>query len=154
MIRHVIAFFLAVMLAGYPVLSAFSQDCNPEIEACTYPMNQGDVAPFDGVLLNDIGVAEIVAKVNSLVEECENEIKRRTEIQKLYYEKRIEILLAEQDAYAREQEIKLVTKQKEVDELVELLGDEDSNDIWWFVGGAGASAVVFGTIIAVIVAVD
>ena len=131
--KKTLCILLSFMLLFTP---AFAQ------EAAVKTVNEGEIVPFTGTLLNQEAVAEMLVKLNSSQEICQLKLKEEIAIQKSNCNFAVEKL-----KIANEFEISVYKSQndflrKQINLSVKQLEKKDVSSEWWFVGG-----FVFGALV-------
>lgn len=148
--------FLIVLL--FPFLAFARDELNPVEGGRIETLEKGEEAPFGGLLLDEMAIAQIIAEKQSLTEmlELEKQTCKRVSEAQIENEKR----LHEIDLEFEKEKNRAMTEamQTEIDGLAkemeiyqETLQDEQDDDIWWAIGGAAGGATLAGLIAAVVV---
>ena len=105
--------------------------------------SEGEQAPFSGILLDSIAGAKFIAKSKYCAEELELKIKKDFEVELANKQLAIDLLQIQYDALKDTHEQLLVQKEKEIDQLNEIIKDEiDDHSHWWFAGGIVAGVLL------------
>jgi len=108
-------------------------------------INIGAAAPFSGILLDSIAGAKFIAKSKYCAEELELKLKKDFQVQIANKQLAIDLLTTQYDTLKKTHEQLLVQKEKEIDQLNEIIKDEiDDHSEWWFAGG-----VVLGIVLSI-----
>lgn len=125
-----------VLLVTFPVL-AFADDV-PKIK----PMNQGEVAPFAGVLFNSAAVAQSVAEKEYNSEQCRLRINHMEQKEKIKCDLLVSTVKVEVDFLKQKYDSILKIKDEENNRLQKFaLERPNKNSHWWFAGGIVAGIV-------------
>lgn len=100
------------------------------------PLNQGQEAPYSGVLYNSTAIAEIIAQREALIKQREAFMKQLEEQMKANCNLQLDNLSAELDACNDKYDQIIGIKDKQIIRLEELaLEKSNSYSTWWFGGG-------------------
>ena len=125
-----------ILLVTFPVL-AFADDV-PKIK----PMNQGEVAPFAGVLFNSAAVAQSVAEKEYNSEQCRLRIDHMEQKEKAKCDLLVSTTRVEIDFLKQKYDSILKIKDEENNRLQKFaLERPNKNSHWWFAGGVVAGIV-------------
>ena len=124
--KKLLSIYLSFFLIASPVMAQ---------EAAMKSITQGEAAPFDGTLLNQAAVAEMLIKLNKTEEFCKLKLKEEREIQKTNCNLAVDKL-----KIANDFEISVYKSQndflrKQIDLSVKRLEKRSVATEWWFVGG-------------------
>ncbi len=106
-------------------------------------LGQNQCAPFEGVLLNKQAISEVLSGYDRFQYACNNVVKYELDKQAELHRYEIESLKIEHTALAKEYDLFIVQKDKEIQSLVKSLKKTSPrNKWWWFAGGTlvGAAA--------------
>jgi len=116
---------------------AFAQEA-PKIK----PMNQGELAPFPGVLFNSSAIAQSIAEKEYNFEQCRLRIGHIEEKEKIRCDLLVSTVKIEVDFLQKRYDSILKIKDDEVNRLQEIALDRpNKNSHWWFAGGVVAGIV-------------
>ena len=119
-----------VLLIVFPVL-AFA-DGTPKIK----PMNQGEIAPFPGVLFNSAAVAQSIAEKEYNDEQCRLRIGYIEQKEDAKCKLLVTTAAAEMNFLKQKYDSILKIKDEEVNRLQKFaLERPNKNSHWWFAGG-------------------
>jgi len=125
-----------LLLVTFPML-AFAQEA-PKIK----PMNQGELAPFPGVLFNSSAIAQSIAEKEYNFEQCRLRIGHIEEKEKIRCDLLVSTVKIEVDFLQKRYDSILKIKDDEVNRLQEIALDRpNKNSHWWFAGGVVAGIV-------------
>ena len=125
-----------ILLMTFPML-AYAQEA-PKIK----PMNQGEVAPFAGVLFNPSAVAQSIAEKEYNFEQCRLRIGYIEEKEKIRCDVLVSTVKIEVDFLQKRYDSILKIKDEEVNRLQKFaLERPNKNSHWWFAGGIVAGIV-------------
>ena len=99
------------------------------------PLNQGQEAPYSGVLYNTTAIAEIIAQREALIKQHAVFIKQLEEQMKANCDLQLGNLSAELDVCNDKYDYMIGIKDKQIIRLEELALDNNDHTIWWFGGG-------------------
>jgi hypothetical protein len=99
------------------------------------PLNQGQEAPYSGVLYNTTAIAEIIAQREALIKQHAVFIKQLEEQMKANCDLQLGNLSAELDVCNDKYDYMTGIKDKQIIRLEELALDNNEHTIWWFGGG-------------------
>ncbi len=124
--KKLLCIFLSISILSSPVVAQ---------EAVMKSVLQGEPVPFDGTLLNQPAVAEMLIKLNKTEEICKLKLKEERDIQKANCNLAIDKL-----KIANDFEISVYKSQndflrKQIDLSVKHLEKKSVATEWWFVGG-------------------
>jgi len=118
-------------------LMAFADDI-PKIK----PMNQGESAPFAGVLFNSAAIAQTVAEKEYNSEQCRLRIEYLEQKEKAKCDLLVTTVKVEIDFLKKKYDSILKIKDEEVNRFEKLaLEKPNKNSHWWFAGGMVAGIV-------------
>ena len=125
-----------VLLMTFPML-VFAQE-TPKIK----PMNQGEIAPFAGVLFNSAAVAQSIAEKEYNFEQCRLRIGHIEEKEKIRCDLLVSTVKVEVGFLQKKYDSILKIKDEEVNRLQKIaLERPNKNSHWWFAGGIVAGIV-------------
>ena len=125
-----------ILLAAFPVL-VFADDL-PKIK----PMNQGEVAPFAGVLFNSAAVAQSVAEKEYNSEQCRLRIEHVEQKEGAKCKLLVTTATVEMDFLTKKYDSILKIKNEEINRFEKLVLEKpNKNSHWWFAGGMVAGIV-------------
>ena len=100
------------------------------------PLNEGDIAPFTGVLYNPTAVAETIAQRELLIQQHELNLSVLKERLDAECNLKIFNLQAELDAFRFKYDSMTETKDDEINKLHSIiLKQTNDHSHWWFAGG-------------------
>lgn len=104
-------------------------------------VGQEEPAPFEGVLFNKRGIAELLVLPLEYRLECDLEVEYRIDVQATEFQLERQNFQIRLDALAQEYDLRVDQKDIEITALQEaLLAQAPNNKWWWFVGGIAAGA--------------
>ena len=125
-----------ILLMTFPVL-VFADE-TPKIK----PMNQGEVAPFAGVLFNPSAVAQSIAEKEYNAEQCRLRVGHVEQKEKIKCDLLVSTVKVEVDFLQKKYDSILKIKDEEVNRLQKFaLERPNKNSHWWFAGGVIAGIV-------------
>ena len=125
-----------ILLVTFPTL-AFADD-TPKIK----PMNQGETAPFAGVLFNSAAVAQSIAEREYNAEQCRLRIGHIEQKEKIKCDLLVTTVKVEIDFLQKKYDSILKIKDEEANRLQKFaLERPNKNSHWWFAGGIVAGIV-------------
>ena len=125
-----------VLLMTFPML-VFAQE-TPKIK----PMNQGEIAPFAGVLFNSAAVAQSIAEKEYNFEQCRLRIGHIEEKEKIRCDLLVSTVKVEINFLQQKYDSILKIKDDEVNRLQKFaLERPNKNSHWWFAGGVVAGII-------------
>ena len=141
MFKKIFTIFIALCFICTTTKAA-AQDLENEAGKVT-AINEGEQAPFSGILLDSIAGAKFIAKSKYCAEELELKIKKDFEVELTNKQLAIDLLQTQYDTLKNTHEQLLVQKEKEIDQLNEIIKDEiDDHSHWWFAGGIVAGVLL------------
>ena len=99
------------------------------------PLNQGQEAPYSGVLYNTTAIAEIIAQREALIKQHAVFMKQLEEQMKANCDLQLNNLSAELDICNDKYDHMIGIKDKQIIRLEELALGNNDHTIWWFGGG-------------------
>jgi len=119
-------------------------------------VNQNDVAPFGGYLLNVESVANIVVKHESLVEAADLALTKQRELDLALLIVETQKLKIEMGAELKKKDVLLDGKESEVKRLITINKDlqDDRSDFWGdflLVTGSAGGGIIVGIVIGLVV---
>ena len=124
-----------LLLVTFPVLSFADA---PKIK----PMNQGEIAPFPGVLFNSEAVAQSIAEKEYNSEQCRLRTAHLEQKEKIKCDLLVSTVKVEVDFLQKKYDSILKIKDEEVNRLQKLaLERPNKNSHWWFAGGIAAGII-------------
>ena len=125
-----------VLLITFPIL-VFADE-TPKIK----PMNQGEIAPFPGVLFNSSAVAQSIAEKEYNDEQCRLRIGYVEQKEDAKCRLLVTTTAVEIDFLKKKYDSILKIKDEEVNRLQKIaLEKPNKNSHWWFAGGVIAGIV-------------
>jgi hypothetical protein len=130
-----------ILFMTFPIL-VFADE-TPKIK----PMNQGEIAPFSGVLFNSTAVAQSIAEKEYNTEQCRLRTAHIEQKEKVKCNLLVSTVKVEVDFLQQKYGSILKIKDEEVNRLQKFaLERPNKNSHWWFAGG-----VVVGIITSVVI---
>ena len=125
-----------VLLITFPLL-VFAQE-TPKIK----PMNQGEIAPFPGVLFNSAAVAQSIAEKEYNAAQCRLRTAHIEQKEEIRCDLLVSTVKVEVDFLKQKYDSILKIKDEEVNRLQKFaLERPNKNSHWWFAGGVVAGIV-------------
>jgi len=125
-----------ILLMTFPIL-VFAQEA-PKIK----PMNQGEVAPFPGVLFNSTAVAQSIAEKEYNADQCRLRTAHIEQREKIKCDLLVSTVKVEVDFLQQKYNSILKIKDEEINRLQKFaLERPNKNSHWWFAGGVVAGIV-------------
>ena len=107
------------------------------------PLNEGDTAPFSGVLYNEVAVAEIIAQREFLLDQHKLNLSILEDRLNAECNLKIENLQADLDVLKFKYDSMIVIKDQEIYKLQNIVIQQPNrNSHWWLTGGI-LSGVLF-----------
>lgn len=107
------------------------------------PLLKGQKAPFNGVLFNDLAVAQSIADKEYSGEQCRLYSKYIEDREKAKCDLFIKNIQADFDALEKKYNSVVEIKSQEIERLQEIaLSKPNSNSHWWFVGGILSGVII------------
>jgi len=104
-------------------------------------VGQDEPAPFEGVLFNKRGIAELLVLPLEYRLDCDLEVEYQLDVQATEFHLERQNFQIRLDALAKEYDLRIEQKDIEIAALQEaLLAQAPNNKWWWFVGGVAAGA--------------
>jgi len=111
---------------------AFADDLSPKITS----IKQGQIAPFDGVLLNTPAAAKVFVQKDFSLEECQLKIDFEVEKEKDRLEEALDHLNNSRNFEQKRYELLIGQKDEENKKLLEEITQEHTDySLYWFAGG-------------------
>ena len=102
-------------------------------------LGQNEPAPFEGVLFNKRGIAELLILPEEYRMNCDLEIEYQIDVQATEFHLERQNFQIRLDALTREYDLRIEQKDIEIAALQEsMLAQSPSNKLWWFAGGVAA----------------
>jgi len=141
MFKKIFTIFLIVCFTCVTT-GAASQELENQLGKVT-SINSGDPAPFSGILLDSIAGAKFIAKSRYCAEELELRLQKEFQIQLTSKQLSIDLLQGQYDTLQNTHNQLLLQKEKEINQLNEIIKDEiDDHSHWWFAGGIVAGILL------------
>jgi len=106
-------------------------------------VGQDEPAPFEGVLFNKRGIAELLVLPVQYQMECDLEVEYQIDVQATEFQLERQNFQIRLDALTKEYDLRIEQKDIEIAALQEaMLKQAPSNKWWWFVGGVAAGVGV------------
>ena len=104
-------------------------------------------APFEGVLFNKRGIAELLVMPDEYRMGCDLEVEYHLDVQATEFHLERQNFQIRLDALTREYDLRIEQKDTEIAALQEaMLKQSPNNKLWWFAGGIAAGiATTYGT---------
>ena len=116
---------------------AFADD-TPKIKS----MNQGEIAPFPGVLFNSAAVAQSIAEKEYNAEQCRLRIDHIEQKEKAKCDLLISTTKVEINFLQKKYDSIMIIKDEEINRFQKLVLEKpNKNSHWWFAGGMVAGIV-------------
>jgi len=105
-------------------------------------VGKNEPAPFEGVLFNKRGIAELLVLPLEYRLECDLEVEYRIDVESTEFQLERQNFQIRIDALNREYDLRVEQKDIEISTLQEaLLAQAPARKWWWFVGGVAAGVV-------------
>jgi len=105
-------------------------------------VGQHEPAPFEGVLFNKRGIAELLVLPMEYRMDCDLEIEYRIDVQATEFQLERENFQIRLDALTKEYDLRIEQKDIEIAALQEaMLKQAPNNKLWWFGGGVAAGII-------------
>ena len=105
-------------------------------------VGQDEPAPFEGVLFNKRGIAELLVLPMEYRMECDLEVEYQIDVQATEFQLERQNFQIRLDALTREYDLRIEQKDIEISALQEaMLSQSPNNKLWWFAGGVAAGAL-------------
>ena len=102
-------------------------------------LGENEPAPFEGVLFNKRGIAELLVMPEEYRMGCDLEIEYQLDVQATEFHLERQNFQIRLDALTREYDLRIEQKDIEIAALQEaMLNQSPSNKLWWFAGGVAA----------------
>ena len=106
-------------------------------------VGQDEPAPFEGVLFNKRGIAELLVLPLEYRLECDLEVEYQIDVQATEFQLERQNFQIRLDALTREYDLRIDQKDIEIDALQEtMLAQAPARKWWWFASGVVAGAGV------------
>ena len=109
-------------------------------------LGENEPAPFEGVLFNKRGIAELLVLPEEYRMGCDLEIEYQLDVQATEFHLERQNFQIRLDALAQEYDLRIEQKDLEIAALQQaMLNQSPSNKLWWFAGGVAAGiATTYG----------
>ena len=105
-------------------------------------VGQNEPAPFEGVLFNKRGIAELLVMPLDYQMQCDLEVEYQIDVQATEFQLERKNFQIRLDALTKEYDLRIEQKDIEIAALQEaMLNQSPSNKLWWFAGGVAAGIV-------------
>ena len=105
-------------------------------------LGENEPAPFEGVLFNKRGIAELLVMPEEYRMGCDLEIEYQLDVQATEFHLERQNFQIRLDALTREYDLRIEQKDIEIAALQEaMLNQSPDNKLWWFAGGVAAGIV-------------
>ena len=102
-------------------------------------LGENEPAPFEGVLFNKRGIAELLVLPLEYRLECDLEVEYQIDVQATEFQLERQNFQIRLDALTREYDLRIEQKDIEISALQEaMLKQSPNNRLWWFAGGVAA----------------
>ena len=102
-------------------------------------LGENEPAPFEGVLFNKRGIAELLVLPEEYRMGCDLEIEYQLDVQATEFHLERQNFQIRLDALAQEYDLRIEQKDIEIAALQDaMLNQSPSNKLWWFAGGVAA----------------
>ena len=102
-------------------------------------LGENEPAPFEGVLFNKRGIAELLVMPMDYRLNCDLEVEYQIDIQATEFHLERQNFQIRLDALTSEYDLRIEQKDIEIAALQEaVLAQAPSNKLWWFAGGVAA----------------
>tara|TARA_B100001123_G_C14760623_1_gene808590 strand:+ start:65 stop:481 length:417 start_codon:yes stop_codon:yes gene_type:complete len=102
-------------------------------------LGENEPAPFEGVLFNKRGIAELLVLPEEYRMDCDLEVEYRIDVQATEFQLERQNFQIRLDALTKEYDLRIEQKDIEIAALQEaMLKQAPPNKLWWFVGGVAA----------------
>jgi hypothetical protein len=110
-------------------------------------LGEDEPAPFEGVLFNKRGIAELLVLPEKYRLDCDLEVEYQIDRQATEFHLERQNFQIRIDSLLKEYELRITEKDKEIYALQEaLLAQAPTRKWWWFAGGVAAGiATTYGT---------
>ncbi len=106
-------------------------------------VGQDEPAPFEGVLFNKRGIAELLVMPLDYQMQCDLEVEYQIDVQATEFQLERENFQIRLDALSKEYDLRIEQKDIEIAALQEaMLKQSPNNKWWWFAGGIVAGVSV------------
>lgn len=137
-IAFAMIFFSLPVMAAEPTSSDVSLGAAGLTLGKVSPLEKGERAPFDGVLLDPAAAAKLMVDQQEADNKCQIEINKHVETEKAKLQLDLANMKASRDALKKELAIRMSIK----DEHIKFLENDavknakkSQNSVWWFMGG-------------------
>ena len=109
-------------------------------------LGENEPAPFEGVLFNKRGIAELLIMPEQFSMNCDLEIEYHLDVQATEFHLERQNFQIRLDALISEYDLRIEQKDIEINALqAAMLNQSPNNKMWWFVGGVAAGiATTYG----------
>ena len=105
-------------------------------------VGQDEPAPFEGVLFNKRGIAELLVMPLDYQMQCDLEVEYQIDVQATEFQLERKNFQIRLDALTKEYDLRIEQKDIEIAALQEaMLNQSPSNKLWWLAGGVAAGVV-------------
>jgi len=127
-------FISIILLMVFPLTAAAEL---PQVA----PLNEGDPAPYSGVLYNAAAVAETIAQREALIAQHNLNLEILEERLKAECTLQLDNLTADLDLCNQKYNSMIEIKDQQIKNLQEM-ALENNNSSWWFLGGIGTGILL------------
>tara|TARA_Y100000034_G_C6826945_1_gene372921 strand:+ start:661 stop:1125 length:465 start_codon:yes stop_codon:yes gene_type:complete len=143
MFKKIFIFFLIVCFVCLTTNVAAQELENQEGRVTSISIDEK--APYSGILLDSIAGAKFIAKSRYCAEELELRLNKQFEVKLTNKQLAIDLLQTQYDILNKTHNQLLAQKEKEINQLNEIIKDEIGDySHWWFAGG-----VVMGIVLSI-----
>ena len=105
-------------------------------------LGENEPAPFEGVLFNKRGIAELLVLPLEYRLDCDLEVEYRIDVQATEFQLERQNFQIRLDALTQEYALRIEQKDIEIAALQEaMLKQAPNNKLWWFAGGIAAGVL-------------
>ena len=105
-------------------------------------VGQEEPAPFEGVLFNKRGIAELLVLPLEYTLQCDLEVEYQLDVQATEFHLERQNFQIRLDSMLKEYELRITEKDREILALQEAIAAQaPNNKWWWFTGGVAAGIV-------------
>jgi hypothetical protein len=116
-------------------------------------VRQGDVCKWEGVLMNKEAASKILANKETQEELCQLRIQKEIDILEIEHKMLMDNLSATLDSEVSERDLIIHQYENDLEDMEALLNESHNNSewIWWGIGGTAVGMILAGTAAIVIV---
>ena len=104
-------------------------------------VGQDEPAPFEGVLFNKRGIAELLVLPFEYRLDCDLEVEYQIDVQATEFQLERQNFQIRLDALTLEYDLRIEQKDAEIDSLQKAMSKQSPNNKWWWLAGGVVSGI-------------